>query len=307
MTAATIGTMHSSTPAPSTLQQDSIATRDGVRLALWQVGSGRGVPVVLTHGTFSNHKSCMAFADYLAALGFACWVLDWRGHGASERPQAPYTLDDVAMYDVPAAIEAVRARSGGQRLYWVGHSGGGLIASMWMARHPQAAARQIGGVVLMASQSTGAASRRRHRMTIALIHRLLAYSKRAPGHWLGIGPEPEEALLMRQWCRWNLSGVFASRDGFDYLAALPSVDVPVLGLAGSRDTFIAPAPGCEALVSAYGSTDRTFHLCGRRQGFREDYTHQRLILSRNASGEIWPLIATWLGRTAAANRPGTST
>jgi alpha-beta hydrolase superfamily lysophospholipase len=112
---------------------DYVVTRDCVRLALWRVGTGRGAPVVLTHGTFSNHRSCMALAGFLATRGFACWVFDWRGHGASGRPHAPYTFDAVAMHDVPTVIDAVRAQCGGQPLYWVGYSGGGLIVSMWMA------------------------------------------------------------------------------------------------------------------------------------------------------------------------------
>ena len=136
---------------------------DGLRLALRRVGKRGGDPVVLTHGTFSNHRSCMGLAAFLAKEGFDCWVLDWRGHGASEHPNRPHSFDDIALLDAPAVIDAVTSRSGRPDLYWVGHSGGGLIAGMWMARFPKLASRHIKGLVMLASQATGAARSLRHR------------------------------------------------------------------------------------------------------------------------------------------------
>src|SRR5688572_3601759 len=69
-----------------------VTTADGLRLALRRVGDRGAVPVVLTHGTFSNYRSCMGLAEYLAKAGFACWVFDWRGHGASARPERPHSF-----------------------------------------------------------------------------------------------------------------------------------------------------------------------------------------------------------------------
>ncbi|MGP1630194.1 MAG: alpha/beta fold hydrolase, partial [Giesbergeria sp.] len=63
---------------------------------------------------------------------------------------------------------------------------------------------------------------------------------------------------------------------------------------GAGDRFIAPAAGCEALLQAFGGSDNSFVLCGRAQGFAEDYTHDRILLSRPASRELWPRIGTWL-------------
>ena len=103
-------------------------------------------------------------------------------------------------------------------------------------------------------------------------------------------------MKMRQWCQWNLRRRFDSLAGFDYLAGLANVDLPVLGVAGSGDTFIAPVAGCEALVKAFGGNDARLELFGLATGAREDYSHNRLLLSRNASQEIWPRIADWLKR-----------
>src|SRR5207249_1742509 len=55
---------------------------DGVELALTRFAGNatRPVPVVLTHGTFSNGRICSRLAEYLAENWFDCWVLDLRGH-----------------------------------------------------------------------------------------------------------------------------------------------------------------------------------------------------------------------------------
>lgn len=171
-----------------------------------------------------------------------------------------------------------------------------LFQSFWMARNPIMAERYLHGIVLLATQATHAARSYRKRSIIGLIDLFLSMRNTAPGHHLGLGPEPESARLMWQWCRWNLSRRFYGVDGFDYLEALGKVDLPVLALAGGGDLFIAPAEGCKLLARAFAGDEVTFLVCARTEGYQEDYTHDRLILSRPASQEIWPLIHAWLSK-----------
>lgn len=288
-------------PAPAASNAASaspefVRAADGVALAVRRLGPADGVPVILTHGTFSNHRSCMGLAEHLAGRGFSCWVFDWRGHGDSGRNDFNHSFDDVAEQDVPAILDAVRQRSGQPSAFWIGHSGGGLIASMWAARHPNLARQQLRGLVLIGSQATAAGKRLRHRWTIVAFDWMLRWRRIAPSRPKNVGPEAESARLMRQWCQWNLRRRFHSQDGFDYLAGLADVGLPVLGVAGSGDRFIAPAAGCAALVAAFGGSDVRLELFSSSAGHREDYSHNRLLLSRNASLEIWPRIAEWLAR-----------
>lgn len=275
---------------------ERIRTGDGLELALYRIGAADGPPVVLTHGTFSNFRSCLGLANLLAARGFACWIFDWRGHGASDHGDFRHSFDEVAAHDVPAVLDAVHQRSGEPAQFWIGHSGGGLIASMWAARNPAQARERMRGLVLLGSQATAAAERPLHRWAIHAYDWLLRGRRIAPQRRKRIGPEAESARLMRQWCEWNLRGRFHGQDGFDYLQGLAGLRLPVLGLAGSGDRFIAPAVGCAALVQAFADGDTSFRLCGTASGFREDYSHNRLVLSRNASLELWPLIADWMAQ-----------
>ena len=86
-------------------------TADGVTLALARyVGTVKhNVPVLMTHGLFSNRQVCAPLAQYLAREGFDCWVLELRGHGASEKPATRADPEAWGAYDVPTALETIRA------------------------------------------------------------------------------------------------------------------------------------------------------------------------------------------------------
>ncbi|MGC8490276.1 MAG: alpha/beta fold hydrolase [Syntrophobacteraceae bacterium] len=273
-----------------------VGAADGVGLALHCIPASppSALEVIVTHGTFSNASLCFALAHYLAAAGFRCWVLEWRGHGESAAAPRQTTFDSVAGFDVPAALQEVFERAGRRPVFWIGHSGGGLIAAMWAARNPALAQTRLRGLLMLGSQASLAGTRPQNRMVIRLIDFLISATRSAPGHFLGMGPEPESPNLMRQWCRWNLEGRFCGEDGFDYQAGLREVGIPVFALSGAGDTFIAPSIGCRQLAHAFGGKDVTFRKCGIATGFEEDYTHERLILSKPASREIWPMLACWM-------------
>src|SRR5688572_21713252 len=88
-----------------------ITTADGVRLAVHRLGSPDGIPVLLAPGTFSNSSFWLGtrgvgFARTLVQHGFETWVLDFRGHGQSTRPDPGqrWNFDDWGRLDIPAAV-----------------------------------------------------------------------------------------------------------------------------------------------------------------------------------------------------------
>jgi pimeloyl-ACP methyl ester carboxylesterase len=121
--------------APERLE---VQAADGTRLVLhrWPAavgGEAGGAPLLLCHGVTCNARTFAVdeeqpMAALLAARGFDVYALDLRGAGESERgpPTARGYLAYVGL-DAPAALDAVRAHSGRDRVLWVGHSMGGLI------------------------------------------------------------------------------------------------------------------------------------------------------------------------------------
>ena len=261
--------------------------------------------VILAHGTFSNHRSCRGLAGYLAKNGFDCWMLDFQGHGVSERPVRDPSFESMCLEDADAAISFVLNRYPTQQIHWVGHSGGGLAILMYLARNPHQQA-SIRSVVTLASQATHAAVSRRNRLAIvaaSLVTRVLGF---APGRWFGIGPEHEFGPVMAQWYEWSLLGRWLGSDGFDYEEALATLSRPLLCLAAEADTFIAPQSGCFRIFEQYQSDTKAFQVCGLSTGFLENYSHARLISSSSAAKEIWPQVLRWLGKADSQSSELTS-
>ncbi len=276
-----------------------IPAAGGLTLALHRVWGDvtHPVPVIVTHGTSSNAQVCNMLAQVLALEGFDCYVLEWQAHGESGRAEVEPNFEQLAQCDVPAALAAVRARTG-SAAFWVGHSGGGLLPLIHLARTPEAA-EHIAGLVTLASQTTDAARSWRNRLTVATAAVVTQLLGRFPGRALRVGPENELKGVMHQWFGWSWRGKWVGHDGFDYMAAMKGITLPTLSLAGAGDTLIAPPSGVERLFHALGSADKTFVTCGTAHGFGEDYTHSRLIASRRARDEVYPLIARWLTERAS--------
>ena len=95
-------------------------------------------PVVLCHGLGANRFNFdlteeRSLARALTAVGFDVWSLELRGHGCSDKPGwlRPhgwgFNFDDHLDRDLPAALELIRRVTHQPRVFWVGHSMGGML------------------------------------------------------------------------------------------------------------------------------------------------------------------------------------
>jgi len=278
---------------------------DGVDLALYRAEPEpsrkrtHAPPLLLVHGTFSNRHFFLGagergLARYLAAAGYDAWVAELRGHGRSgERGRtAAWHFEDWIRLDAPALLHAVREATGAARVVWIGHSAGGVIGVAYLGLN-DGGAPDVAGIVMAGAPAPSRPGAWHVPLSMAGygITRLLG---RFPARALGIGPEDELPGIMSQWLAWNVRGRWVGADGTDYLANARRIDVPVLAIAGGGD-IIAPPSSCRRLLEHIGGTDRQLLVCGRRQGFAENYTHDRMIISRHARDEVWPRIRDWLG------------
>jgi hypothetical protein len=104
---------------------------DGLPLTLHNIrrreGDG-GVPVLLIHGTgvranlFLNAPGRASVVSSLLDAGFDVWLENWRA--SIDLGARQYTLDDAALFDHPAAIREVLARTGTDRLRVLAHCQG---------------------------------------------------------------------------------------------------------------------------------------------------------------------------------------
>ncbi|GMR50767.1 hypothetical protein PMAYCL1PPCAC_20962, partial [Pristionchus mayeri] len=141
-------------------EKHDVQTEDGFILTMFRIPHGRFSdatwwcqrPVVvffhalMASGTefFLNPpESSLAFL--LAEAGFDVFLINHRGTTYSKRHVTlkptdnkfwQWTMDELAKYDSPAAIDAALAISGQKQAYWVGHSMGTTVGYMMLAARP---------------------------------------------------------------------------------------------------------------------------------------------------------------------------
>lgn len=111
-------------------------TRDGLSISIQRFNCGIQKDVVLLlHGlTTSTDMFIMPehenLVNHMHGAGYTdVWSLDWRGSGRFNYNLSPhgYTIDDIAKYDIPRAVEFIREQCGNDvRIHVVAHCVGSL-------------------------------------------------------------------------------------------------------------------------------------------------------------------------------------
>jgi pimeloyl-ACP methyl ester carboxylesterase len=288
-------------------------------------------PVLLIHGIAANRYNFdltdeLSFAKWLAARGHDVWVVELRGRGFSSRPRLfskgryDWSFDEYAERDLPAAADTIRKVTGRERLHLVGFSIGALAAYAWLSdpkrRVEIASMVSIGGPTTFKRTSKAISGRlvrnirwARHRWLMRLLAPVSGYLHPSPLQIIH-NPENTDGAVQRramvnmianfsrnellQYSDWIMNDAFRAIDQRrDYRAELPRITVPLLFLAGPRDA-LAPPDAVKETFESVGSTDKQFHICSRAQGMRVNYGHFDLLIGRESSTEIFPMIQRWI-------------
>ncbi|MGD2079201.1 MAG: GMC family oxidoreductase N-terminal domain-containing protein, partial [Chloroflexota bacterium] len=115
-----------------------IETDDGVQIRLTRYQGGSKGPVMLVPGL---SVSSLIFAidtidtnllEYLYANGYDVWLLDYRASIELPSVTSDYSVDDIARYDFPAAVDEIREVSGAETIQVVSHCYGAITFHMAM-------------------------------------------------------------------------------------------------------------------------------------------------------------------------------
>ena len=107
-------------------------TPDGLQLRLTRYQGGKKGPVIFAHGLgvssliFSIDTIETNLVEYLFARGFDLWLLDYRASIDLVASKTPFTADDVAKMDYPAAVAKVRQATGAATVQVVAHCVGSV-------------------------------------------------------------------------------------------------------------------------------------------------------------------------------------
>ncbi len=277
---------------PLSVHVEDLTADDGGAFRILRVDASaerHGAPAVLVHGMFTDRRFWLSerevgLAAYLARAGHPVIAVQRRGLSDSPRCTRRRGLVEHLAHDLPVVARRV-ARSHERPAFWIGHSFGGVLAARAIAtRLPS---ETVAGLVLLASQYEVGKRMldRPGNLATKTIARMLGH---LPARAAGLGPVDEPAAAVFDACDW-----VERRHGAGFGAELAGIHAPTLAISGAADR-VDPSAGCRRFVESIASTDKTFWVAGKTQGFETDYDHPGIVVSRPARREIWPRIAAWL-------------
>ena len=329
-------------PLPPQAELVKARTEDGWDVALIHyrpVGEPSGPPVLLCHGISANARNmdldeAHSLARWLAARGRESFAVSLRGGGDSDMPDPAagraylYSIDTFATQDIPAALAKIRALTGAPKVDYVGHSMGGLVGYIYLARGGDG----FNSFVVLGSpvrftwgrdvESALQWAARILKDRIHFVDTHLLVDMLTPMHgevhtvaddilynpenipkplwkkFVATGVSTISGGVLQQFALWLEKDVMLSAEGDrDYLAALRTVQVPVFVVAGKADRF-APAPSVKLGYEAMGG-EKQFFIAGEENGFLHDYGHMDMVVGDRAPQELWPRLFAFM----QAHRP----
>lgn len=223
-------------------------------------GDARAV-VAIVHGYAEHSGRYHHVAERLTAEGYAVHSFDLRGHGRSAGERTLVRSFNEHLSDVKRFLAWVRQRQPGKPVFLLGHSMGGMIATLYViAREPELAGLILSGPALPSAEgrvalleaAKGVLRRARPRAprvlpasTISRDPEVVAAYERDPLVYRGPGriESMDAGVRARQ------------RIGRD----MERITIPLMILHGTGDLLASPA-GSEALFARAASKDKTLKL-----------------------------------------------
>lgn len=272
-------------------EPNRIRTGDGLSLFLraWPVAGKGWVGIVHGYGEHSGRYD--AFARWLTAQGWSVAACDLRGHGRSPGNRGHLRRLSDYLLDVSALHGWIRDRAGGQPVFLLGHSLGGLIA----IRYAQEGAAGLAGLILSAPFLERAMPIPGWKVAFSpVLSRLwpsFASASGLRGRMVSHDPEVvaeyerDPLVHTRATARWFTETVRAQREAF---ATAQRLALPLLILHGEADP-IASLAATRRFFSAAGSLDKALEVYG---GFLHE------VLNELGKERAWEYVRSWLSSHA---------
>lgn len=216
----------------------AFADNNGVRLFYTVDGAADAPALLLSNSMGTTHEM---WAPQMQALTARYRVIryDRRGHGQSDSPAAPYTIDDLAADSV-----AVMDAAGVEKVHWMGLSIGGMIGLRIATIAPERINRLV---VASAGVFMGPPEVWNGRIKTAQKRGIEPLAQPTMGFWFTkdfLTANPEAVDVIRaQFVQTTLDGFIgcssAMRD-MDQRESIRSVVAPTLVVVGSNDQNTSP-------------------------------------------------------------------
>lgn len=323
-------------------------TRDGWKLTLEHFSANptqikRKYPVILCHGLMANRifftvNEEDSIAHQLVQNGYDVWVVDLRGREEAGSPswffgekRYTYSIDDYIRDDVDTVLDYVLQKTNSDKVNWIGHSMGGMIAYARIGSYNE---NRIANLVTVGSPFSfellsnslklwhkvgfcttsifpvvpiGSLAKMNSYSCIDFTPRtglleILLYPEntdpkiiKSSQRYIFNNITPHEALQLKTGIE---TGEFYSLDGtinYTYTENLKNITIPTLLVLGRRD-HLGFGYTIRNVYERIATNDKKILIIEKAQGAEEDYGHADLIMGRRARKDVIVPIIEWLNK-----------
>jgi 3-oxoadipate enol-lactonase len=226
--------------------------------ALSEAAPQRRHTFVLSHALGCDVSMWDRLAGSLLLQGHRVVCFDHRGHGASETPPGPYTVEQLAA-DAARLIEELQAGTDCGPVVWVGLSMGGMVGQALALARPE-----LLEALVIANSSSGydAAGREAWQQRIDIIRAqgLDAVADGAMQRWFGEAFRHAQPATVARWRRRVVSndpdGYIATCEALaalDLTGRIAAIKLPTLVIAGELDPG-TPVAMSETIAARIGGS-----------------------------------------------------
>lgn len=277
-------------------------------LHLWHL-PGTGPPVFLLHGAIENGRIFVhpeaqkGFAVALARQGYDVYVADLAGRGRSTPPIHAGTWqgqNESIHQEIPLMLKTIAQRRPGVPMIWGAHSWGGVLLMAVLARQPHWLNALKGVVFFGTKRSVQGLNFEKALKVYTFWNRLAVPLVRwkgfLPARELKLGADAESRQSHAESVYWVRSKTWLDPyDGFNYARGLQALDLPpLLYLAGQNDFALGHMPDVKNFQTEVGGQRDSFWLLAKSQGFQHNYGHIDMLTHRDAPGDHFPQIISWM-------------
>jgi len=218
--------------------------------------------LLVVHG-MGEHSGCYTnLVNYFLPRGYAVFGFDQRGHGKSEGLRGYVERFSDYLSDLKTFFDMVAGGHGDTKVFIIGHSMGGLIATAYCVHHQQeVAGLLLSGAGLKVGSSWSPLLLTIGRMLSLLLPKVSIASFSDPS---GISRDPAvvEAAVSDPLCYGKIRARLwaeAIKTIRKLPSQMPEINLPILIMHGTSDRLADPA-GSQMLYERVGSADKTLRL-----------------------------------------------
>ena len=253
----------------------------------WLPAGGPQAILLVVHGGAEHSGRYTNLVNYFVPKGYAVCGLDLRGHGKSEGLRFYVERFSDYLTDLKTFFDMVRGEHGDTKIFLVGHSMGGAIATAYTVHHQhELAGLLLSGAVLKIPSGQSPALIAAARMLSLLLPKMgvtVLDASAISQDKAVVDAYVNDPLVYRGKIRARL-GAEILKTLQELPRQMPEITLPILIMHGTADQLCDPQ-GSQMLYEQVGSRDKTLKLY-------EGFYHE--IFNEPGHKQVLADMETWL-------------